>query len=153
MQSQPEETRETSFHVTHGKGRTRGVRGVVVVVGKDKTDGTKKKKNTKGGQGEKVLGSKPARTQGWDSSRSRFEYPYRMCFSISRFSLFLPVASPHQVPQDLYITCGAIVRARVQPASSRTHTHVRAAQHSLSSNTPSHHTIIPRFLSCSTVLV
>ena len=79
----------------------RGVRGVVVVVGKDKTDGTKKKKNTKGGQGEKVLGSKPARTQGLDSSRA----------SLSRASRFFPVASQHQVLQDLSITRGAIVCA------------------------------------------
>jgi len=121
---------------------------MMVVVGKDKTDGTKKKKNTKGGQGEKVLGSKPARTQGLDSSRA----------SLSRASRFFPVASQHQVLQDLSITRGAIVCAFAcsrLAAAERTHTCVRhgAAQHSLSSNTQSQHTFIPLFVSCSSVLV
>merc|ERR1711865_216719 len=75
----------------------------------------------------------------------RFEYPYRTYSldSLSRASLSLPVTSQHQVPQDLYITRGAILRAFAcsRLAAERTHTCVRhgAAQHSTAYRRTHHH--------------
>ena len=125
---------------------------MMVVAGKDKTDGTKEEEKHQGRtrkEGARITTSKNSRV-GFVAVAVRVPRTDCASFSRARASRFFPVATQHKYPK----TCKLLAVQFYVLASSRLAAeHTRAcgaAQHSLSSNTPSqrittHHTMFPLF--------
>ena len=112
MQSQPEETRETSFHVTHEKGRTRRAR----------SGGSSGKGQDRRNEEEEEHQGRTRREGARIKTSKNSRVGFVACFSLARFSFFPSRFATPSTPRPVNYSRSNCLCFCVQPASSsRTH--------------------------------